>query len=197
MGRRRVDTRAIERASIRRWRIFQLLAIGLLPIACSSQVWIGEAVANGEGTRIDLGLNACGGTYEVEYGESEDEVAVLVTDARSPISFGGNDCQDRFNIDLEAPLGDRVLTDVSRNVEIEVLYEPWNKAAYSEARYREALEAAQSCALDADPDVVSEIVETPDGPRLEMTLGDVPDGERRTVDPTYDCYQQHVEPLRH
>lgn len=177
----------------------KLLLVGVVALAlaaCSNQVESDEAVANGEGTRIDLGLNSCGGTYEVKYTESEADVQVLVTDARSPISFGGNDCQDGVTLNLESPLADRPLIDLSRHLEIEVRFEPWNQQVYSEAEFSEALEAARDCVLRTDPAIDASIVETPAGPNLEVNIGDLPDGGS-AVDPSYDCLQRHVEPLRH
>lgn len=164
--------------------------------ACSSQVAINEAGVSGDGTRLGLGLNSCGGTYVVDVKETDEAVTVTVTDQRSPISFGGDDCQDGWTVQLLGPLGDRELIDGSRGLAMEVSYEPWNQLRYTEADYRAALEATLGCILAADPGVEASVVEGPDGPRLEVIAGDVPDGQSR-IDPTVECSETHIDPLRH
>lgn len=178
---------------MRRGTAFLVLAI--LVSACSNQVAIQEVVTNGDATTLNLGLASCGGTYQVDVAETSDSVTVKVRDQRSPVSFGGDDCQDNWTIDLSEPLGERQLIDASQGEPVSVRYEPWNQVRYSEEEFRTALEKVVECILEADPDLAASVVNGANGPELRVEPYDVPDGESRT-DPTYDCSQTHLEPLR-
>lgn len=171
------------------------LVAGLILSSCSSSVAISEAGATGDGSHVFLGLNSCGGTYDVEVEETPDAVTVTVTDQRSPIRLGGDDCQDGWTLDLKAPLGDRELIDGGRNVTLEVVYEPWNQWRFGEADYRSALEAAAACIVAGDPEAEVAVLDGPDGPRLDIQVEDLPDGASR-VDPAADCMSVHVDSLR-
>jgi len=170
---------------------------GLLFSACSSKVAIGEAVASGDGTRVFLALDSCGGTYDVVVKESADAVSVAVTDQRPGLRLSGDACQEGWTLQLTEPLGDRELIDGGRNVALDVLYEPWNQQRFSEAEYRAALEATVSCILAADPEVDASVVDGPTGPYLTVDLGDLPDGQSRVgPDPDFECSMTHLDPLR-
>jgi hypothetical protein len=171
-----------------------VLAAAMLT-ACSSEVRILEVVASGDGTRLGIGLDACGGTYAVTVGESTEQVMLTFTDQRSPVRIGGDDCSDFWSVDLATPLGDRALVDGARGEELEVRYEPWNQQRYTEAEYRAALEATATCIAAADPEARVAIVDGPAGPSLDVDLGDLPDGASR-ADPVLPCSSQHLDPLR-
>jgi hypothetical protein len=172
-----------------------VLVLAILISACSNQVVIQEAVANGDGTTLNLALASCGGTYQVDAVETTEFVKVRVQDQRSPISFGGNDCQDTWTIDLSEPLGERDLIDASNGEPVVVRYEPWNQILYSEEEFRTAVENVVACILEADPELEASVVDGVNGPELRVEPYDVPDGESR-MDPTSDCSQTHLEPLR-
>jgi hypothetical protein len=57
------------------------------------------------------------------------------------------------------------------------------------------MESVVECILKADPDLEASVVDGANGPELRVEPYDVPDGESR-MDPTFDCSQTHLEPLR-
>jgi hypothetical protein len=173
-----------------------VLGASLLLASCSSKVAINQVVASGDGTRLDVGLNSCGGTYAVAVGESLDVVSISATDQRSPIRFSGTDCEDHWTVELSEPIGDRRVIDGNHGSTLHVHYDPWNQLRYTEAEYRAALDAAVECILAADPSIDAMVAESADGPRLEVSLGDLPQGESRSSDPSDTCIAEHVDPLR-
>lgn len=172
-----------------------VLVLAILVSACSNQVVIQEVVANGDGTTLNLGLASCGGTYEVDVVETTEYVKVRVQDQRSPISFGGDDCTDVWTVDLTEPLGEREVIDASNGEPAVVIYEPWNQVQYSEGEFRTALENVVECILEADPELEASVVDGANGPELRVEPYDLPDGESR-MDPTFECSQTYLEPLR-
>ncbi|HET7847277.1 MAG TPA: hypothetical protein VFL72_07260 [Acidimicrobiia bacterium] len=177
-------------------RLGAAVVLAVLMSACSNQVVIQEVLANGDGTTLNLGLASCGGTYEVDVVEAADSVQIRVQDQRSPISFGGDDCSDVWTVDLAEPLGGRDLIDASNGEPLAVSYEPWNQVLYSEDEFRTALEKVVACILEVEPELEASVVDGANGPELRVEPYDLPDGESR-MDPTFECWQQHVEPLRH
>jgi hypothetical protein len=148
------------------------------------------------GPALDVGRNSCGGTYAVTVGESLEVVWLSITDQRSPIRFGGTDCEDHWTVELSEPLGDRRVIDGNHGSTLHVRYDPWNQLRYTEVEYRAALDAAVECILAADLTIDVMVAESPDGPRLEVSLGDLPQGESRSSDPSETCIAEHVDPLR-
>jgi hypothetical protein len=144
-------------------------------------------------------MSACHGNYAVTISEDTEQVSVSITDQRrrSPFS-GGDDCADYVGpISLEAPLGSRRLVDTAHNVEIPVVYAPWNQGKFSEADYLAAVEAAARCVGELDSEAVVSIVTHPDGyPDLRVVLPELGDGESRLGNPESACVEQHIDPLR-
>ena len=176
-----------------------VLAAALLASSCSSQPEIYRANASGDGVTLHFEMGACHGDYAVTIGEGAEQVSVSITDQRrrSPFS-GGDDCADVVGpIHLDTPLGDRRLVDTARDVEIPVVFAPWNQATHSEADYLAAVEAAARCIEELDSEAVVSIVTHPDGyPDLRVTLPDLGDGESRPGNPESACVEQHIDPLR-
>ena len=176
-----------------------VLAVALLASSCSSHPDIHYAEASGDGTTLHFDMNACHGDYAVTVSEDTEQVRVSITDqrGRSPFS-GGDDCADQVGpVRLEAPLGDRLLIDAFHNVEIPVVYTPWNQGKHSDADYLAAVEAAARCVEELDSEAVVSIVTHPDGyPDLRVVLPDLGDGESRSGNPEGACVEQHIDPLR-
>ncbi len=176
-----------------------VLAAALLASSCSSQPDIYGAVASGDGVTLHFEMAACHGDYAVTIGEDAEQVSVNITDQRrrSPFS-GGDDCADGVGpIHLETPLGDRRLVDTAHDVEIPLVFTPWNQAKYTDADYLVAVEAAAQCIEGLDSEAVVSIVTHPDGyPDLRVTLPDLGDGESRPGNPESACVEQHIDPLR-
>jgi hypothetical protein len=173
--------------------------IGMLIASCSSQPEIYRAQASGDGITLHFEMNACHGDYAVTISEDVNEVRVSITDQRRRTPFsGGDDCSDAVGpIFLEQPLGDRRLVDSSHDVELPVLFTPWNQAKYSEVDYLAAVEAAAECVKSIDPEATVSIVAHPDGyPDLRVSPPDLGDGESRQTNPESVCVEQHIDPLR-
>lgn len=176
-----------------------LLAAALLATSCSSQPDIYRAESSGDGVTLHFEMNSCHGDYAVSIGEDADEVRASIIDQHRRTPFaGGDDCADVVGpIQLEAPLGDRRLVDTAHDIEIPVVYTPWNQADYSEADYLAAVDAAARCVEELDPEAVVSIVTHPDGhPDLRVTLPDLGDGESRQGNSESLCVEQHIDPLR-
>ena len=170
----------------------------ILLAGCSSHPSIYGAEASGDGRSLQLDVAACNGQHALVVSENPEEVRITITDQRRRSPFGGDDCADVVGpLQLDAPLGDRVLVDGSHNVEIPVRYSPWNQTEYSEADYRAAVEAAGRCVEEASPDAVVTITTHPDGyPDLTVEWPDLGNGEQSTRDSFSDCNNEYVEPLR-
>lgn len=170
----------------------------VLAAGCASQPEIYRAESSGDGVTLHFEMNACHGDYAVTIGQSTEEVRINITDERrrSPFS-GGDDCADVVGpVVLEQPLGDRRLIDDAHDVDIPVVYTPWNQAKYSEADFLAAVEAAARCIEERDGEATVTIVTHPDGyPDLDVTLPDLGDGESRQ-DFTSTCIEEHIDPLR-
>ena len=143
-------------------------------------------------------MGACHGEYAVAIDDAE-RVSVSIRDQRrrSPFS-GGDDCADTVGpIHLEAPLGDRRLVDTAHDIEIPVVFTPWNQAKHTDADYLAAIEAAARCIDDLDNEAVASIATGPGGyPELRVALPDLGDGESRPGNPEAACIERHIDPLR-
>lgn len=177
--------------------------IGLLAVlaaGCSSQPEIYDASASGDGVALYFSMNECHGEYDVNVDETDDEVSIAIFDRRRRGLFaGGDDCSDRVGpIHLLEPLGDRRLIDTSRNANIPVTYEPWNRTKHTDADYAAAVASAAQCVEELDPEATVEIVTHRDGyPELNVTLPELGDGEDDSGrDMTSVCIERHIEPLR-
>lgn len=175
-------------------RIAMLVALVLS--ACSHQVRIGEATASGDGTRLELGLMECQGDYEVTVIEEDDTITFTAVDQHTPLTLSGADCMDGWIVDLTEPLGHRKLIDGSNGAIVDVRYEPWNQQRFSEAEFESAVEVAVSCILAEDPTVDVAVGTGPDGPHLDLDLGDLPDGASFDGRFIGACIDEHIEPLR-
>ncbi len=145
-------------------------------------------------------MNACHGDYAVTISEDLEEVRVSITDQRRRTPFsGGDDCGDVVGpVVLEEPLGDRRLIDTNHDIEIRVLFTPWNHSKYSGADYLSAVEAAAQCIEDMDRQATVSIVTNQGGnPDLRVDLPELGDGESRQINPETVCVEQHIDPLRH
>lgn len=179
---------------MRRVVLFSLVAVGIA--ACSYQPEVYGAVASGDGTSLDIELNNCGGDYSVEVDETSERVVVGITDNRTPLSLGGNDCADAVQVDLNDPLGDRQLL-TGGGEEIDVTFYPWNQQKYSEAEYIEALEATTECILGQEPDTKVTMEIHPDGyPDLRVVAPGQGSATNAMVEAFIACSQLHVDPLR-
>lgn len=81
--------------------------------AWRDQVPITRAILS-EPDHLTLVVNTCGGLPELDLLREEQKmVEVAVVSTRVYGGSGGRDCQDRVEVRLEAPLGDRRLVDAS------------------------------------------------------------------------------------
>jgi hypothetical protein len=83
-----------------------LLAVAL-GVGCSSAPRIVEAVGAPDSDRLGLVVDTCNADLAVTIGESTERVTVTIT-ARGDTS---DDCLDSVTLQLDAPLGDRVVVD--------------------------------------------------------------------------------------
>ena len=96
-------------------------AVLLLLCACSSPATERRPVAITEARlpddrTLELGVASCNGEPEVtELVEEDDEVRVEVT---STVSNPGDACLDLVEVELQAPLGDRRLIDLSSGKQV-------------------------------------------------------------------------------
>lgn len=79
----------------------------------TSTAAINEAFGSPESNRIELGIDSCNADPEARVAETSSDVQVEIR-LRSPVPEGeGGDCQDSLFVELESPLADRTLTDVT------------------------------------------------------------------------------------
>ncbi|MCZ3388036.1 MAG: hypothetical protein LH645_02675 [Actinomycetia bacterium] len=72
-----------------------------------------------ESTKLTVGVDTCNRHPLVNAAETTEEVRLTVT-ADEPSGDGGEDCRDSVDLNLETPLGDRIVVDDSTNEQVEV-----------------------------------------------------------------------------
>lgn len=83
-------------------------------------VGFGEAWTE-DGVGLQVNAYSCNGTPEITVlEETADEVRVEITATVPAPGWGGNDCLDGVTIPLEAPIGDRTVTDLTTGTAVPV-----------------------------------------------------------------------------
>ena len=143
-------------------------------------------------------MASCNADYLWTVSESSEEVRVAIAEQSRHSSLWCDEGASLVGpVQLQRPLGDRVVIDGVRDVEIPVSYWPWNQTLYSDAEYLAAIQAAARCVEAFEPQATVAVVTSDLGyPFLKVEAGNA-DGEQSSIDASETCSEMHVEPLRH
>lgn len=196
--RRRRLQRPIRTSGCSRWIIVTGVAVALLLVGCSSQPEIERAEVSGDGTSLVIMMASCNADYSLSVSESSDEVRVIVIERDRHSSLWCDAGAGLVGpVQLDEPLGDRVVFDGGRDIEIPVSYWPWNQTRYSDAEYLAAMQAAARCVEGLEPQATVAVATSDDGYAFLDVVAGEPDAEQSSIDATEACFERHVEPLRH
>lgn len=102
-------------------RLTVFVCLVLLNAACftlNSHVDIHAAwLVDAEGIILEMEVGSCGASHRIDIDESDTRVEILVSAGRQD----PGDCADGVRVTLDAPLGDRLLIDLSDGEEVEVV----------------------------------------------------------------------------
>jgi hypothetical protein len=97
------------RVGVLAWSVAVLVAAGALS-GCRADAEVDAILATQRPDAFDVLVNTCNADLDVAVDESDTEVVIEVrNNDRRLIDTGGDDCQDAVRIELDAPLGDRII----------------------------------------------------------------------------------------
>lgn len=188
------------------WLMVVVLSVGVLSLIWfrATLVEVTNSQRSMDDYRIAMSLATCNGLLDVGVAESSDKVEVTVRDFRKLIPrLSGDDCDDRVIVELQEPLGQRLLIDGATGGTLDAR-EPWSPEAvewpydrsqFTETDYEAALVATVACIEAADPAIDGYVFQDLDWKTYRWEKA--PDEHGRvTRSPVIDqCEAIHLMPL--
>ncbi len=182
---------------------FAGIALLATMVACgnSQPVSIVQVTVSGDETRLEIVVDSCNASLDVDVAESDEAVAISVSRIDRDL-FSGGDCQDLRILQLGGVLAGRPVIDGATGTPISVLSSPsadeslwpYDTSRFSEAEYEAALDDMVSCLMERDPKVTAWVFQSLDYKSYSWdkepnAIGTV---STEALEP---CIQEHLAPL--